>query len=58
MTGTLTHGKPELTRIVSSESFDENEFLRIAAALETGSEHSLAAAIPSGTHTSTKRSFS
>ena len=44
-TGTLTEGKPRVTRVVSSELFDENEILRIAAALESRSEHPLAAAI-------------
>lgn len=41
-TGTLTEGKP---RVVSIEGDDENETLRIAASLERGSEHPLAAAI-------------
>ncbi|MBP2160472.1 MULTISPECIES: heavy metal translocating P-type ATPase [Asticcacaulis] len=43
-TGTLTEGKPKITDIVG-ENFDENEVLRIAAALEAGSSHPLAVAI-------------
>jgi len=44
-TGTLTAGKPELTRIIPAEGFDEREVLRLAAALEMGSEHPLARAV-------------
>ncbi len=40
-TGTLTEGKPVVTDIVG----DEKQVLRIAAALESASEHSLASAI-------------
>jgi Cu+-exporting ATPase len=47
-TGTLTLGKPRLITVVSVEGFDENETLRLAAALEKGSEHPLAAAIVEG----------
>jgi Cu+-exporting ATPase len=43
-TGTLTEGKPKLTRIVAS-AFDENELLRLAASVERASEHPLAHAI-------------
>jgi len=45
-TGTLTEGKPRLVRIVPKD-LDENEALRLAASLERGSEHPLAAAIVS-----------
>lgn len=41
-TGTLTEGKP---RVVAVEGDDEMELLRLAASLERGSEHPLAAAI-------------
>ncbi|MDO4845025.1 MAG: heavy metal translocating P-type ATPase [Oscillospiraceae bacterium] len=43
-TGTLTEGKPTVTDILP-ESGDERELLTIAAALEQGSEHPLAAAV-------------
>jgi Cu+-exporting ATPase len=44
-TGTLTQGKPSLTEVVPSEGFDRTQVLRIAASLERGSEHPLAAAV-------------
>jgi Cu+-exporting ATPase len=44
-TGTLTEGKPKLTRIVTAEKFAEEEVLSLAASLEAGSEHPLANAI-------------
>jgi Cu+-exporting ATPase len=44
-TGTLTEGRPKLTRIVTAEGFAEDEILALAAALESGSEHPLANAI-------------
>ncbi len=47
-TGTLTEGKPKLTGVVAANSFDEKEFLGLAATLEKGSEHPLAAAIVQG----------
>ncbi|MBI1951466.1 MAG: heavy metal translocating P-type ATPase [Acidobacteria bacterium] len=47
-TGTLTEGRPRLATIVAAAGFSEGEVLRLAAALETGSEHPLAAAIVSG----------
>jgi Cd2+/Zn2+-exporting ATPase len=43
-TGTLTEGKPKVTDIAGL-SLDEAEVLRLAAALESGSSHPLAAAI-------------
>lgn len=46
-TGTLTEGKPALTDVVASESGKENEVLALAAALESSSEHPLAAAVVS-----------
>ena len=44
-TGTLTEGKPRLTRVEAIAPATEDEVLRLAAALERGSEHPLAAAI-------------
>ncbi len=44
-TGTLTQGKPSVTKIVLAEGQDEAEALRLAASLEQASEHPLAAAI-------------
>jgi len=44
-TGTLTAGKPTLSRIVTAGDFPEEELLRLAASLERGSEHPLAAAV-------------
>jgi len=47
-TGTLTVGKPRLTSVVPVGNANEDEFLRLAASLERGSEHPLAAAIVQG----------
>jgi P-type Cu+ transporter len=44
-TGTLTRGKPAVTRIVSVSGLSEGELLQLAAAAETGSEHPLGEAI-------------
>ncbi len=44
-TGTITKGRPELTDIVVAEGFAEDEVLRLVAAVETRSEHPIAAAI-------------
>ncbi len=46
-TGTLTEGKPKLVS-VEAHDIDERELLRLAASLERGSEHPLAAAIVKG----------
>jgi Cu+-exporting ATPase len=45
----LTEGKPQLSSVVSLEGQSENDLLRLAASLEQGSEHPLAAAILAGT---------
>jgi Cu+-exporting ATPase len=47
-TGTVTEGKPSLTRVEAAQGFEPDEVLRLAAALETGSEHPLAEAILRG----------
>jgi Cu+-exporting ATPase len=47
-TGTLTEGRPRLAGVFAASGFDENDALRLAAGLEQGSEHPLAAAIVSG----------
>jgi Cu+-exporting ATPase len=47
-TGTLTEGKPTLTGVEAAPGFKEDEVLRLAAALEAGSEHPLAEAILRG----------
>jgi P-type Cu+ transporter len=47
-TGTLTEGKPKLVSIDPAAGFDASELLRLAATLERGSEHPLAAAIVKG----------
>ena len=44
-TGTLTEGKPRLTTAKALGNLDEAELLRLAASLERGSEHPLAAAL-------------
>ena len=45
-TGTLTIGRPEVSKIVSlSTKFKERDVLRIAAAIEKGSEHPIGEAI-------------
>ncbi len=47
-TGTITKGEPELTDVVVSNDWSENEFLKIVASAEKQSEHPLAAAIVRG----------
>lgn len=47
-TGTLTEGKPKLVSVVAGPGMEEGELLRLAASLERGSEHPLAAAIVRG----------
>lgn len=44
-TGTLTEGRPRLTSVVALSGTNESDLLRLAASLERGSEHPLAAAI-------------
>jgi len=47
-TGTWTEGKPRLVSIVPAAGFAETELVSLAASLERGSEHPLAAAIVAG----------
>jgi Cu+-exporting ATPase len=47
-TGTLTEGKPTLVSVEGADGLDANAALRLAAALERGSEHPLASAIVRG----------
>ncbi|TAM86251.1 copper-translocating P-type ATPase [bacterium] len=47
-TGTLTEGRPRLQDVASLNGFDEATTLGLAASLERGSEHPLAAAIVQG----------
>lgn len=47
-TGTLTEGKPRLAVVEATGEFTPDELLRLAASLERGSEHPLAAAIVQG----------
>ena len=44
-TGTLTRGRPELTDIVLAPGFDETDVLRLAASVESRSEHPIANAV-------------
>jgi Cu+-exporting ATPase len=44
-TGTLTEGRPAFRAAAAAGGFDERELLRLAASLDAGSEHPLAAAI-------------
>jgi Cu+-exporting ATPase len=47
-TGTLTEGRPRLAAVEALAGFGADELLRLAAGLERGSEHPLAAAIVTG----------
>ncbi|WP_207094654.1 heavy metal translocating P-type ATPase [Novosphingobium sp. PY1] len=44
-TGTLTEGRPSVVEVISAAGADEDELLRLSAAVERASEHPLAAAI-------------
>jgi len=47
-TGTLTEGRPRLVSVTPAEGVEADTLLRLAASLERGSEHPLAAAIVAG----------
>ncbi len=47
-TGTLTEGRPKLVDVVATGENSEDELVALAASLERGSEHPLAAAIVEG----------
>ena len=47
-TGTLTEGKPSLQRVIAVNGSTEEEVLKLAASVESASEHPLARAIVSG----------
>jgi len=44
-TGTVTEGRPAVTHMITVNDWEEQDLLRIAASVETGSEHPLAAAV-------------
>ena len=47
-TGTLTEGKPRLVSVLAADGVSDADILAVAAGLERGSEHPLAAAILAG----------
>ncbi len=47
-TGTLTVGKPKLASVITTDGWDDERLLQLAASLERGSEHPLASAIVEG----------
>ena len=51
-TGTLTEGRPRLRAVMPVADVSEGEVLRLAASVEVGSEHPLAAAIVEGAEAS------
>ena len=44
-TGTVTQGKPAVAAIIAAPEWEEQDVLKLAASLETGSEHPLAEAV-------------
>jgi P-type Cu+ transporter len=50
-TGTLTQGRPVFERAIAMPGFTESDVLKLAASLDQGSEHPLAAAIVSAAKT-------
>jgi Cu+-exporting ATPase len=49
-TGTLTEGKPRVAAVIAVPPANESQVIEVAATLERGSEHPLAAAILAGAH--------
>jgi Cu+-exporting ATPase len=49
-TGTLTEGRPSVTKIIAAPGFTETELLRLTAGVEQASEHPLALAIIAAAH--------
>lgn len=47
-TGTLTEGRPAFERAIGANGYTDEEVLRLAASLDQGSEHPLAAALVEG----------
>ncbi|MGP7959454.1 heavy metal translocating P-type ATPase [Sanguibacter sp. A247] len=47
-TGTLTHGRPHITRVVATDGLAEDDVLALAAAAEQYSPHPLATAVVAG----------
>jgi Cu+-exporting ATPase len=56
-TGTVTAGKPRVTTVVVLANWNEAQLLGFAAAVETGSEHPLAAAIVAAAQAQASDSF-
>ncbi|RYM02147.1 copper-translocating P-type ATPase [Sporolactobacillus sp. THM7-7] len=56
-TGTITHGKPEVTDVVTFGKMDRAKLLTLAAAAENASEHPLASAIVAYTRDRGIRTF-
>ncbi len=44
-TGTITRGKPEILRITTTSEFNPSQIMKIAASIESGSDHPLAGSI-------------
>jgi len=44
-TGTITHGKPEVTDVISLSEYAADDLIRLASSLETKSEHPLGKAV-------------
>jgi Cd2+/Zn2+-exporting ATPase len=49
-TGTITQGKPQVTGVTATSELSEDEILRLAAAINSHSEHPLATAIVDAAH--------
>lgn len=49
-TGTITEGRPSVTRLIPTTGMDEKTLLQKAASLEVGSEHPLAVSIVEAAH--------